>query len=86
MAGIAHTQVRVKKWLRHHIPETDASGMDLEMIRALNSVESEYHFENKSQWAPYLELGWQATPTWALIVQGTLTGPDGYRVSLRGLF
>lgn len=82
IAGVAYTDFHLKKWLRHHIPEAGASGIDLELVRALNSEESEYHYENKNPWAAFLELGWQAAPAWALAVRGTLTGSDGYSVGL----
>lgn len=86
MVGIAHTDVRLKKRLRYHIPEADVGGVDLEVVRALNGVASEYHFENKHPWAPFLELGWQATPAWALVARGSLAGRDGYSVGLRAGF
>lgn len=82
VAGVSYTDFRLKKWLRHHIPEAGTSGIDLELVRALNSEESEYHYENKNPWAPFLELGWQAGPSWALAARGTLAGSDDYGLSL----
>jgi len=83
LAGIAYTDFRLKKWLNHHIPESGVSGFDLEVVRALNSVASEYHFENKNPWGAFLELSWQASPTWALVAQCTLNGHAGYSVGMR---
>ena len=81
-AGVAYTDFRLKKWLHYDIPEAEASGVDLELVRALNSEESEYHYENKNPWAAFLELRWQAAPAWALTARGTLSGGDGYSTSL----
>jgi hypothetical protein len=83
MAGIAYSDFRLQKWLRYHISETGLSGADLQIVRALNGQESEYHFRNNHPWAARLELEWKITPAWALVADSVFAGYDNYGVALR---
>lgn len=83
MAGIAYSDFRLQKWLRYHIPETGLSGADLQIVRALNGQESEYHFRNTHPWAARLALEWKITPAWALLADSVFAGYEDYSVALR---
>ncbi len=83
MAGIAYSDFRLQKWLRYHIPETGLSGADLQIVRALNGQESEYHYRNNHPWAARLELEWKITPAWALVADSVFAGYEDYSIALR---
>ena len=83
MAGIAYSDFRLHKWLRYHISETGLSGADLQIVRALNGQESEYHFRNNHPWAARLELEWKITPAWALVADSVFAGYEDYNVAVR---
>jgi len=83
MAGIAYSDFRLQKWLRYHIPETGLSGADLQIVRALNGQESEYHYRNNHPWATRLALEWEITPAWALLADSVFAGYDDYSMALR---
>lgn len=82
VAGVAHTDFSLKKWVRYHIPEAGLSDFDQQVVRALNGAQSEYHFENRHPWAPFLELDWQFAPKWTLAARARFSGSDGYSVGL----
>lgn len=83
MAGIAYSDFRLQKWLRYHIPETGLSGADLQIVRALNGQESEYHYRNNHPWAARLELEWRISPAWALVADSVFAGYEDYSIALR---
>ena len=83
MAGIAYSDFRLEKWLRYHIPETGLSGDDLQIVRALNGQESEYHYRNDHHWAIQLALEGKIAPAWALVVDAVLADYEDYRAALR---
>jgi len=83
MVGIVYSDFRLQKWLRYHIPETGLSGADLQIVRALNGQESEYHFRNNHPWAARLSLEWKITPAWTLVTDSVFTGYENYSVALR---
>jgi len=83
VAGMAYSRLRLQKWLHYQIPETGSSGIGLEIPRALNGTESEYHFENTDAWAPYLGLTWQVTPRWVLFARGTFAVRGDYVMGVR---
>jgi hypothetical protein len=83
MVGIAYSDFRLQKWLSYHIPETGLSNADLQIVRALNGQESEYHFRNNHAWAALLSLEWKITPAWALVADSVFAGYENYSVALR---
>ena len=86
MAGISYTNFRLQKRLRYHIPEAGLSSTDLQVVRALNSRESEYDFRNGHPWAPFLALEWTMTPGWTLVAVFTFRQNEDLSLSLRKNF
>lgn len=86
MAGISYTNLRLQKRLRYHIPEAGLSSTDLQVVRALNSTESEYDFRNGHPWALFLALEWQLTPAWALVAVSRFPANEDFSLALRVSF
>lgn len=83
MAGTSYTDFRLQKWIRYHISESGLSNTELQIVQALNSAESEYHFRNSNSWTPFLAVEWMLAPAWTVVAVYKFPTNEDFSLALR---